>query len=152
MTVRLTLLQLSEAELEVDSDNASYKQKLEVLQQQEELIEDEQEQEQREEDARRAKKEEEARLAESLLPDSEVRGPLSQREAEVLSNPQLCPEKIELEDARMTTEQAKELAEALSVVSAQSSVLKERDELRALMEENLAADEVSITDTEITIS
>lgn len=47
----------------------------------------------------------------------------------------------------MTTEQAKELAEALSVVSAQSSVLKERDELRALMEENLAADEVSITDT-----
>jgi LETM1 and EF-hand domain-containing protein 1 len=59
--------------LEVDSDNASYKQKLEVLKQQEELIEDEQEQEQREEDARRAKKEEEARLAESLLPDSEVR-------------------------------------------------------------------------------
>lgn len=59
--------------MEVDSDNASYKQKLEVLQQQEELIEDEQEQEQREEDARRAKKEEEARLAESLLPDSEVR-------------------------------------------------------------------------------
>ena len=44
----------------------------------------------------------------------------------------------------MTTEQLKELAEALSVVSAQSSVLKERDELRALMEENLAADEVSV--------
>jgi len=42
--------------LEVDSENASYKQKLEVLQQQEELIEDEQEQEQREEDARRARK------------------------------------------------------------------------------------------------
>ena len=46
----------------------------------------------------------------------------------------------------MTTEQLKELAEALSVVSAQSSVLKERDELRALMEENLAADEVGIVD------
>lgn len=61
--------------MEVDSDNASYKQKLEVLQQQEELIEDEQEQEQREEDARRAKKEEESRLAELLLPDSEVRQP-----------------------------------------------------------------------------
>lgn len=58
--------------MEVDSDKASYKQKLEVLQQQEELIEDEKEQEQKEEDARRARKEEEARLAESLLPESEV--------------------------------------------------------------------------------
>ena len=36
----------------------------------------------------------------------------------------------------MTTEQLKELAEVLSVLSAKSSVLKERDELRALMEEN----------------
>jgi LETM1 and EF-hand domain-containing protein 1 len=73
--------QLNEAELEVDSEKASYKQRLEVLQQQEELIEDEEEQEQKEEDARRArreasertKREEEARMAESLLPDSEVR-------------------------------------------------------------------------------
>jgi LETM1 and EF-hand domain-containing protein 1 len=66
---------LNEAELEVDSEKASYKQKLEVLQQQQELIEDEQEQEQKEEDARRAKREadeQEARTAESLLPDSEV--------------------------------------------------------------------------------
>lgn len=46
----------------------------------------------------------------------------------------------------MTTGQLKELAEALSVVSAQSSVLKERDELRNLMEENLAADEVGVFD------
>lgn len=132
----------------MDSDNASYKQKLEVLQQQEELIEDEQEQEQREEDARRAKKEEEARLAESLLPDSEVRPLETQREVKILNNPQLHPEKTELEDARMTAEQLKELAEALSVVSAQSSVLKERDELRALMEENLAADEVGIIEAQ----
>jgi len=72
--------QLNEAELEVDSERASYKQRLEVLQQQQELIEDEEEQEQKEEDARRAKREaserskreEEARMAESLLPDSEV--------------------------------------------------------------------------------
>jgi LETM1 and EF-hand domain-containing protein 1, mitochondrial len=66
---------LNEAELEVDSEKASYKQKLEVLQQQEELIEDEEEQEQKEEDARRAKREAdelEARIAQSLLPDSEV--------------------------------------------------------------------------------
>ena len=42
------MYQLNEAELEVDSDKASYKQKLEVLQQQEELIEDEEEQETKE--------------------------------------------------------------------------------------------------------
>lgn len=41
----------------------------------------------------------------------------------------------------MTAEQLKELAEVLSVCSAKSSVIKERDELRALMEENLSADE-----------
>jgi LETM1 and EF-hand domain-containing protein 1, mitochondrial len=67
--------QLNEAELEVDSEKASYKQKLEVLREQEELIEDEEEQEQKEEDARRAKREAdelEARTAQSLLPDSEV--------------------------------------------------------------------------------
>ena len=120
-------IQLNEAELEVD-DQASYKQKLEVLKQQEELIQDEQEQEQREEDARRAKKEEEARLAESLLPESEL-------------EPEKAAEAAEVADARMTSEQLKELAEALSVLSAKSSVLKERDELRALMEENLQAEE-----------
>jgi LETM1 and EF-hand domain-containing protein 1 len=117
---------LSEAELEVDSDNASYKQKLEVLQQQEELIEDEQEQEQKEEVARRAKREAdelESRLAQSLLPDSELH-PVTEEE-----------------NARMTTEQLKELAEALAIMSARSSVLKERNELRALMEENLQAEE-----------
>lgn len=49
---------------------------------------------------------------------------------------------MEIEDARMTTEQLKELAEALSILSAQSSVLQERTELRALMEENLNTGEV----------
>ena len=69
------ILQLNEAELEVDSEKASYKQKLEVLQQQEELIEDEEEQEQKEEDARRVKRESdehEARTAQSLLPENQV--------------------------------------------------------------------------------
>jgi len=120
---------LSEAELEVDSEKASYKQRLEVLQQQEELIEDEEEQEQKEEDARRArreasertKREDETRMAESLLPDSE-----------------LCSEPSE-EDTRMTTEQLKELVEVISVLSAKSSVLKERDELHSLIEENQRA-------------
>ncbi|CAE6517195.1 unnamed protein product [Rhizoctonia solani] len=123
---------LSEAELEVDSEKASYKQKLEVLQQQEELIDDEAEQEAKEEDARRqrraveerAKREEEALMAQSLLPESELQAP------------------AEEDDARMTTEQLTELGEALSILSAKSSVLKERDELRALMEENQRAEEV----------
>ncbi|KAK1232966.1 LETM1 domain-containing protein ylh47 [Marasmius sp. AFHP31] len=117
---------LNEAELEVDSEKATYKQKLEVLQQQEELIEDEEEQEQKEEDARRAKREadeQEARTAQSLLPDSELK-----------------PEVAE-DNARMTTEQLTELSEALVVLSAKSSCLKERRELRALMEENLQAEE-----------
>lgn len=52
------------------------------------------------------------------------------------------PDVIDEDNARMTTEQLKELSEALSILSAKSSVLKERDELRALMEENLQAEEV----------
>ena len=52
------------------------------------------------------------------------------------------PEKAEEENARMTTEQLKEFGEALSILSAKSSVLQERDELRSLMEENLMAEEV----------
>ncbi|KDQ14486.1 hypothetical protein BOTBODRAFT_32618 [Botryobasidium botryosum FD-172 SS1] len=128
---------LNEAELEVDSEKASYKQKLEVLQQQEELIEDEAEQELKEEEARRARreaeeraKEEEARAVREMLPDSEF----------------VEPE--ELEDARMTTEQLNELGEALSILSAKSSVLQERDELRQLMEENiLTEEEQASTDT-----
>lgn len=41
----------------------------------------------------------------------------------------------------MTNEQLNELAESLSILSAKSSVLKERNELRALMQENLQAEE-----------
>lgn len=44
----------------------------------------------------------------------------------------------------MTTEQLAELAEALSILSAKSSVLKERDDLRQLMEENRSAEEVGV--------
>ncbi|KAI0086618.1 LETM1-like protein-domain-containing protein [Irpex rosettiformis] len=118
---------LNEAELEVEHDQATYKKKLEVLQQQEELIEDEKEQEMKEEEARKAlKEEEEARLAEKLLPESEL-------QPDQVEEPEI--------DARMTTEQVKELGEALSILSAKSSVLKERQELRALMDENLQADE-----------
>lgn len=105
------------------------------MQQQEELIDDEAEQEAKEEDARRqrraaeeqAKREEEALVAQSLLPESEFQVPGAAED-----------------DARMTTEQLAELGEALSVLSAKSSVLKERDELRALMEENQRAEEVCL--------
>jgi LETM1 and EF-hand domain-containing protein 1 len=45
----------------------------------------------------------------------------------------------------MTAEQLNELSESLSVLSAKSSVLKERDELQALMKENLQAEEVSVS-------
>jgi LETM1 and EF-hand domain-containing protein 1 len=60
-------LQVNETELEVSSDSASYKQRLEVLQQQEELIEDEEEQEAKEAESRRLKKEaeEETKRAEA---------------------------------------------------------------------------------------
>ena len=46
----------------------------------------------------------------------------------------------------MTAEQLNELADALLVLSAKSSVLKERDELRALMEENLQVEEVCMVE------
>ena len=52
-----------------------------------------------------------------------------------MSQWQLLSEPLD-EDARMTAEQLKELVEVLSVLSAKSSVLMERDELRALVEEN----------------
>lgn len=48
------------------------------------------------------------------------------------------------DNARMTTEQLNELAEALRVLSEKSSVLKEREELNALMEENRSAEEVRL--------
>lgn len=48
---------------------------------------------------------------------------------------QLRSEPLE-EDTRMTTEQLNELVEVISVLTAKSSVLKERDELHSLMEEN----------------
>lgn len=66
-------------------------------------------------------------MAQSLLPESELQVP------------------VEEDDARMTTEQLGELGEALSILSAKSSVIKERDELRALMEENQRAEEVRNT-------
>lgn len=117
---------LNEAELNVSKEQATNKQRLEVLQQQEELIEDEAEQEEEEALARKEEKEkknrEKKRLqkeeeeARALLPQNEI-----QRDEEL--------------DPRMTNEQLYELGEALSILSAKSSVLKEREELAQLIKE-----------------
>ncbi|TIB00743.1 hypothetical protein E3P92_00221 [Wallemia ichthyophaga] len=118
---------LNEAELEV-SDEATYKQKLDVLQEQEELIEDEAEQEQKEVEARQAQKEaekakkgEELEKARNLLPDQET-------------------DKQHEDDIRMTPEQLGELGQALNILSAKSSVLKERVELETLVEQTRDAE------------
>ncbi|BGP30200.1 LETM1 domain-containing protein ylh47 [Rhodotorula toruloides] len=75
---------VNEAELEVSSDSASYKQRLEVLQQQEELIEDEEEQEAKEAEARRLKKEaeEEAKREKKEAEEEAKREELEKKEQE----------------------------------------------------------------------
>ncbi|WVR06029.1 hypothetical protein IAU60_003057 [Kwoniella sp. DSM 27419] len=131
---------LNEAELNV-SDEATYKQKLEVLQQQQELIEDEADQEKEEQEARKEEKErkeaeEAAKRAEeeaARAAAAEASGGQHQPEPEV---PEPKPE----DDARMTKEQLGELAEALSILTAKSSIVKERDELKALLEDNLLSE------------
>ncbi|GAA5901414.1 hypothetical protein JCM8208_001795 [Rhodotorula glutinis] len=142
---------VNEAELEVSSDSASYKQRLEVLQQQEELIEDEEEQEAKEAEARRVKKEaeedakreeaekkreaeeqekaaKEADQVQEMLPESEVKEATKEQPAE--------PAAPSPEDVRMTSEQVQELGSALEILSAKSAVVKERTELRRLIAEN----------------
>lgn len=52
----------------------------------------------------------------------------------------------ETSDARMTKEQLGELAEALSILTAKSSIVKERDELKSLLEENLLSEAVRSND------
>ncbi|KIR43589.1 MRS7 family protein [Cryptococcus deuterogattii 99/473] len=136
---------LNEAELHV-SDEASYKQKLEVLQQQQELIEDEAEQEKEEQDARKEEKEkkeleesarreqEEAAKAVEISPAVKEEEPVKEHVEEPLRP---APEQT---DARMTKEQLSELAEALSILTAKSSIVKERDELKSLLEDNLLSE------------
>ncbi|KAI5449455.1 LETM1 domain-containing protein ylh47 [Naganishia albida] len=130
---------LNEAELTVSGDAASYKEKLEVLQEQQELIEDEAEQEQEENEARekarrereekeKSKREEEARKAREMLPADELAEPATVEAAS---------------DGRMTKEQLGELAEALSILSAKSSIVKEKEELKQLMETNISSEEES---------
>lgn len=44
----------------------------------------------------------------------------------------------------MTKEQLNELAEALTVLSAKSSIVKEREELKALMQDNIKSEQVRL--------
>ncbi|WVQ70852.1 hypothetical protein IAR50_000377 [Cryptococcus sp. DSM 104548] len=147
---------LNEAEMNV-SDEATYKQKLEVLQQQQELIEDEAEQEQEEQDARREEKEKKAaeeaakRESEEAAKAAEAETTEAKEETTDEPKPSVKEEEGKKEeeatkaaaeeaDARMTKEQLSELAEALSILTAKSSIVKERDELKSLLEDNLLSE------------
>lgn len=125
------------------SDETTYKQKLEVLQQQQELIEDEAEQEQEEQEARdaerEAKKAEEARRKEAE--EAEKAATAAAASPSATSAP--VEEPVEEKDARMSKEQLNELAEALNILTAKSSIVKERDELKAILEDNLLSEAVS---------
>jgi len=116
---------LNETELHYSKEAATNKQRLEVLQEQEELIEDEAEQEEdhkaaREEERQRKDAERQRESAEAALASRIV--------------PRPAGPKPDLDDARMTPEQLHELGEALSILSAKSSVLRERQELAEMMQ------------------
>ncbi|KAI9140228.1 LETM1-like protein-domain-containing protein [Paraphysoderma sedebokerense] len=110
---------VNEAELKVSEDEgkATYKQKLEVLQEQEEMIAEELAQEAREEEARRVAKEEEAAAA-AAAPSE----PMVISAEEVITD----------EDVRISEEQLKELGEAIKVLSSKSAAEIERAELERL--------------------
>nr|XP_019014945.1 MRS7 family protein [Kwoniella pini CBS 10737]OCF53726.1 MRS7 family protein [Kwoniella pini CBS 10737] len=136
---------LNEAELNV-SDEASYKQKLEVLQQQQELIEDEADQEKEEQEARKEDKErkeaEEAakREEEEAARQAAAEASGATEEPTIAAAEEAKEQPKPEDDARMTKEQLGELAEALSILTAKSSIVKERDELKSLLEDNLLSE------------
>jgi len=127
---------LNEAELEVSNESATNKQRLIVLEEQEELIEDELEQEQKEEDARKAAREQE-RLQKAEQEEQEKMENVLETAANMLP----MENTVDPDGIRMTSEQLNELGEALSILSAKSSVLKEKIELKQLAEENQEASE-----------
>ncbi|KAA1103994.1 hypothetical protein PGT21_006904 [Puccinia graminis f. sp. tritici] len=127
---------LNEAELEVSNDSITNKQRLIVLEEQEELIEDELEQEQKEEDARKAQREQE-RIQKAEMEEQEKMKNVVETAANLLP----IENAVDPDAIRMTSEQLNELGEALSILSAKSSVLKEKTELKQLAEENQEASE-----------
>ncbi|CAG8450501.1 5301_t:CDS:2 [Acaulospora morrowiae] len=110
---------INETELQVmeDDGTATYKQKLEVLEEQEELIAEEKAQEEKEV-ARRAKEEEEAAKEAALA----EKAPHDAKEASE-------------DDARITEQQLQELRAALTILSSRSAVLEEREALDEIKED-----------------
>ena len=145
--------------MKVSSDQASNKQRLDVLQQQEELIEDELEQEEKEEASRREKREaEEAKLGEEkekareMLPDASIEASSEKaaskdsvgRESTTADQKSGRKEEEKEEtDAKMTGEQVRELGEALIILSTKQSVLQERAELAQLIQDSKQTQVVS---------
>lgn len=138
---------ISEAELNVSKDSATNKQRLDVLQQQEELIEDEAEQEAAEEEARKVdKKRRDAEKVRMAKEEEEAKALLPKREIE---QEEESSEGATEDELKMTNEQLTELGEALSLLSAKSSVLKEREELAQLIKEVSGVPEEQIDSSSI---
>lgn len=111
-----------------------------------------------EEEAKRQEEEEkkageEREQAQEMLPEQEVRRAslhnhtsrrltcLTGFQAEEAKEDKAAEEQKAPEDVRMTSEQVTELGQALEILSAKSSVMKEREELRKLIDENRKAEE-----------
>ncbi|RIB16039.1 LETM1-like protein, partial [Gigaspora rosea] len=122
---------INEAELQF-SEDATYKQKLEVIEEQEELIADEKAQEEKEEAARRAQKEaDEAAKRAQKVAEEAAKEATTVHSKQVPSDTQ-APEE---EDVRMTEQQLQELRAALTILSSKSSVLEEREALKLIKED-----------------
>ncbi|KAJ2964073.1 hypothetical protein NQZ79_g1017 [Umbelopsis isabellina] len=127
---------VNEAELQVlESEGATtYKQKLEVLEQQQELIEDESEQEEKEALARKeAKEAEEAQK--QLLAEQEA-----QQKAELgdkfLTDEQIAQKEKDIEEVRLSEEQLQELRNALAILCTKAGILEEREQLNEIKEDH----------------
>ncbi|CAK9780111.1 LETM1-domain-containing protein [Cutaneotrichosporon oleaginosum] len=175
---------VDETELAQYKDDVDFKQKLEVLQQQQELIEEEAVQEKEEAEARKERKEaeeaakeaeREAKAAEKAAAEAEAAEKAIEAKATGADEPPVIPvtdgatpipaaapttdakvadaapeakakaeepvqEEPKPDAAKMTKEQLNELAEALSILTAKSSIAKERNELAALFEDNLLSE------------
>lgn len=160
---------VDETELAAYKDDVGFKQKLEVLHQQQELIEEEAVQEKEEAEARKEKKEAEeaakeaakeaeaaakAAAAESAAAESaatnaaaalaaDKAAAAADKAATAASAEAKAEEEVTEEaadNAKMTKAQLNELAEALSILTAKSSIAKERNELAALFEDNLLSE------------
>ncbi|ORY94813.1 LETM1-like protein-domain-containing protein [Syncephalastrum racemosum] len=122
---------VNEAELQVLElvGATTYKQKLEVLEQQQELIEDESEQEQKEAEARR----EATAAIESASPQPamDCQAP-SDNQPPASEEPTVAPEDVPTLDDALSEEQQDELREALALLRTKIGVLEERAQLNEI--------------------